>query len=114
MNTSPRIDPHLCRTCGECCKHFEVWYGKHADPIVLSEMQRFKALAGIGNKITIIEETRGYWLRFNFPCEHLRQNSGTGIYSCAIYDSPNRPLLCQLFPYDNSTERDCPHIREVP
>ncbi|MBP2147229.1 Fe-S-cluster containining protein [Methanofollis sp. W23] len=110
MNSSPYIDPAHCRTCGECCKYFEVWYSKDNDPLVLSEIQRFQMLDGIGDKITIHEEEGGYWLRFNFPCKHLRQNSDTGLYSCAIYDSPDRPLLCRHFPYDNSTERDCPHM----
>jgi Fe-S-cluster containining protein len=111
MNTSPRIDPRLCRSCGECCKYFEIWYGDDYPSVALSEMQRFKALADIGKRISIHKVKGGYWLRFDFPCRHLVQG-GDGRYSCAIYDSPNRPLLCQLFPHPGSTKRDCPHIDE--
>lgn len=113
MNSSRYIDPTICRTCGQCCQYFEVWYPKDSNPIILSEMQRFKALAFIGDKISIREEKLGYWLRFNIPCKHLRQNSDSGLFSCAIYNSPDRPLLCQHFPYWDSTGRDCPHIKEV-
>lgn len=27
-NESPRIDPAVCRTCGECCKYYEIGYSK--------------------------------------------------------------------------------------
>ncbi|MDX9762864.1 MAG: YkgJ family cysteine cluster protein [Desulfomonilia bacterium] len=111
MNSSLFIDPSLCRTCGQCCSYFEIWYSKSWDKITLSEMQRFQALARIGDKITIHEVDDGYWLRFNVPCKHLVQDDD-GLYSCAIYDNPERPLLCQHFPYDTSTERDCPHLSE--
>jgi len=104
-NKSPRIDPEKCRSCGECCKYFEIWYGKDLDEDLLSEMQRFRMLRGIGKKITIKEEENGYWLVFNFPCEHLRKVNGR--YSCAIYYSPDRPSLCRGYPWPGST--DCPH-----
>jgi len=107
-NLSPHIDPETCRSCGECCKNFEIAYDKDLDPIFLSEMRRLQMLRGIGKKITIREEEDVYWLVFNFPCEHLRKVNGR--YSCAIYNSPDRPLLCRHFPYHNSTTRDCPHL----
>jgi Fe-S-cluster containining protein len=108
QNLSLYIDPETCRSCGECCKNFEIAYDKDLDPIILSEMHRFQMLRGIGKKITIQEEDGMYWLVFNFPCEHLRKVNGR--YSCAIYNSPDRPLLCRHFPYKNSTTQDCPDL----
>lgn len=105
VNESPRIDPAVCRTCGECCKYFEIGYSRDCEPLVLSEIARFRMLSGIGKKITVREDEDGIWLRFNFPCKHLRKANGR--YSCAIYNSPDRPLLCRLYPHPDST--DCPH-----
>ena len=107
-NESPRIDPAVCRTCGECCKYFEIGYERDCDPLVLSEMARFQMLRGIGKKITVREDAGGYWLRVNFPCEHLRKLNGR--YSCAIYDSLDRPLMCRHYPHPEST--DCPHATD--
>lgn len=112
MNSSPHIDPHLCRTCGDCCKRLDIWYAKDSHPIQLSEMQRIMMLADIGDKISIHDAGDGWWLRFNVPCRHLTQDDA-GTYSCDIYDSLARPLLCQHFPYAESTTEDCPHMESV-
>jgi len=56
VNESPRIDPAVCRTCGECCKYFEIGYEHDCDPLILSEIARFQMLSGIGKQITIRED----------------------------------------------------------
>lgn len=109
MNSSPWVDPTLCRTCGVCCKYFEVAYPQKASRLYLSEIPRFQMLAKIGDYITTREDGDTTWLRFNIPCRYLVE--GEGHYSCAIYDSPERPLLCLQYPYREST--DCPHKRST-
>lgn len=107
MNTSPYINPELCRDCGECCKHFDIWYSKSFNGLIRSEIARFKLLEDIGDKISVIEEAGGTWLRFNIPCKHLQKNEEG--YFCEIYFSNSRPLLCRQYPH--SKGYDCPHIR---
>lgn len=111
-NLSPRVTSDDCAGCGRCCEKFEIWYppadgSLHTD-IVRSEIRRFQMLKDIGDKITVRDDERcGTWLVFNIPCRHLNPDK-----TCAIYDSPDRPLLCRHFPYPDSLPVDCPHMRE--
>ena len=111
MNSSPWVDPEVCRTCGECCKQFEIAYNKSCSKLYLSEIDRFQALSGIGTKITTREEEEWIWVVFHFPCRYLMENGGK--YACAVYDSDLRPDLCQHFPYRDSTLENCPNKRTV-
>ena len=60
----------------------------------------------IGDSITSRDDGDVTWLEFHFPCKHLQSDK-----TCAIYNDPNRPLLCRRFPYPNSTVKDCPKVR---
>lgn len=108
MNTSPYINPDLCRKCGECCEHLDIWYPRRAHALIRSEIDRFKLLKDIGDKISTIEEEDGTWLRFNIPCKFLHKDDEG--YWCEIYsDLQNRPLICMQYPH--SKDDRCPHIR---
>ena len=107
-NLSRNLDPTNCEKCGgKCCKYFEIWYGDDWNKIALSEMERFTNLKTVGDKFEIIRDNtrKGYWLRINDPCKYLDTNN-----RCEIHESEDRPLLCRLFPYPNSTKRDCPYM----
>ena len=108
MNESGLIDPATCRTCGRCCQYFEIGYQRDSSEFFLSEIARFQALKGLGDALTIRDEPDTIWLRFNIPCKYLVEESG--IFSCSVYDSSERPLMCQRFPYPDSTPEDCPHM----
>ena len=110
MNISPYINPELCRDCGECCKHLDIWYSKGSHALIRSEIARFKMLKGIGDKISVIETPDGTWLRFNIPCKHLQKNEEG--YFCQIYSDFRRPLLCRNYPHSRAGY-NCPHIMEV-
>jgi Fe-S-cluster containining protein len=109
MNSSAWVDPADCRTCGECCTYFEIAYPKHGTKNHLSEIDRLKALVGVGDLITTREEGGIIWLRINAPCRHIVDRSG--YPACGIYDSPERPLMCAQFPYRESPPHHCPHKR---
>jgi len=104
-NLSKRITSDDCRDCGKCCESFEIWYDDESPEVVNSEIQRFKTLDTIGDKITTRKVKGGTWLVFNFPCKFLKEDK-----TCAIYESPNRPLLCRMFPYPLSDKQDCPKV----
>lgn len=112
MNSSPFINPDKCRTCGECCKKFEMFIPK-GDPIAESQIDRILALGSIGKHCEKRDEGDEWALVFHSWCSHLAHN-GRGVYSCKIYDSPERPLLCQHFPFANSTKADCQHVATDP
>ncbi len=107
-NLSRNIDPANCEKCGaECCKSFEMWYDDSDGKIFLSEMERLQSLKNIGGYFEIVRDNArgGYWLKVNDPCKYLDENN-----RCEIHESEDRPLLCRLFPYPNSTKRDCPYL----
>jgi Fe-S-cluster containining protein len=106
MNKSKYINPKKCRTCGDCCKSFSIIYEKEiekVEPNMFSEVERFKYLNSNG-KIEVKEEETYFEVIFNFPCKCLIEKDG--VYSCIVYN--NRPLLCEEFPYENTTKQDCP------
>lgn len=109
-NLSRRVTSGDCKGCGHCCEVFEIWYppadGTLQTDIIRSETQRFKLLAGVGDAITTRDDDNGTWLVFNIPCRFLNEDK-----TCAIYDSPNRPLLCRHFPYPESSVEDCPRLK---
>jgi Fe-S-cluster containining protein len=107
-NLSRNVDPDNCQKCGaQCCKVFEIWYGDFEPNVILSEMKRLQLLENVGKFVEIVRANprRGYWLRFNDRCQYLAEDN-----SCMIHESDDRPLLCRLFPYPNSSKRDCPYI----
>ena len=107
-NLSRNIDLTDCEKCGgQCCKYFEIWYSDNGGRIQQSEMKRFMALKNIGDKFEMLRDNShgGYWLRVNDPCKYLTEDN-----KCSIHESEDRPLLCRLFPYPNSTKRDCPYM----
>jgi Fe-S-cluster containining protein len=105
-NLSNRITSEDCKGCGKCCEVFEVWYDDACRPTLKSEIQRFQLLQGIGDLITTRPAPDGVWLVFNSPCRHLNPDK-----SCAIHESPDRPMLCRQFPYPASSKEDCPKVR---
>lgn len=110
MNRSPYIDPELCRRCGQCCTTFEIEYARDWDPVELSEIDRIRALAGIGDRISVREDETTIALVFEIPCRYLVEEDG--LYACSVYDDPERrPLMCEHYPYAHTTRADCPHVR---
>lgn len=106
-NLSNRINPKNCKKCGgTCCKQFWIWYPANADVIKLSEMYRIRMLSGLQDVIEIIKcGGRGWKLLFKIPCIHL-----TAEGKCAIYNSPERPMLCRKFPHPGDTPDECPYV----
>lgn len=107
MNNSPRINPESCRECGECCKNFMLWYPGGLPRPVYDEMIRIKYMKGV--KVHFEPGDGGNWLVFDHPCEFLDGDEEHG-YQCAIYDKPERPTICALFPYPDTTKDQCPHL----
>ncbi len=110
MNFSPRINPEDCRTCGACCKDFMLYYPGGMDRLKYDEMIRILYCQGIEAHIEP-DEKGGNWLVFDHPCRYLQQDA-EGRYSCELYDEPERPLICALFPYEGTTKKDCPHVKD--
>jgi Fe-S-cluster containining protein len=116
MNESKNIVPEIdCIGCGKCCESFEIGYPnppkkemKVIDAVWRSEIDRFKMLVGIGDKITTLDDGDCTWLIFTVPCKYLLSNK-----TCEIYDNPIRPLLCRKFPYPTTTKNSCPKIRQT-
>ena len=107
MNESNFINPKTCRTCGRCCETFTIMYPKELDikggDTLLSEVDRFRLLdTGL---IEIIDYPSARGVKLNIKCKHLSHEKG--IFTCNIYDSPERPLLCQRYPGPDS--EDCPY-----
>jgi hypothetical protein len=50
------------------------------------------------------------WLVFGHPCKHLDYTDG--VYTCKIYNEPQRPPGCAWFPYHDATKEDCPYLIE--
>ena len=111
-NLSHRVTSDDCANCGYCCEVFEIWYpaldGTVSNAVIRSEIQRLQMLSDIGDKITTRDNSDGStWVIFNIPCKYL-----TPEKKCAIYDRPDRPLMCRQFPYPLSTPEDCPKLVE--
>lgn len=107
-NLSRNIDPIDCEKCGGlCCQYFDVWYDDRDGNIKLSEMKRYQNLKTVGEMFEIIRvpEHGGFWLRLHDPCKYLTDDN-----KCEIHESEDRPLLCRLYPYPNTSKRDCPYI----
>lgn len=110
-NLSERITSSDCIGCQKnCCERWEIFYkfpdkGDLPEQLWYSEIERFKMLEGLGDKISTRDTAEGTWLIFNIPCRHLNPDK-----TCSIYNSPDRPLLCRHFPYSISTEEDCPRL----
>jgi Fe-S-cluster containining protein len=111
MNKSKHIKSENCRICGGlCCKSFSIIYEKGIEkinPSMFSEIQRFKLLDTKG-KIEVKEEKEYFEVTFNFPCKHLKRKNK--VYFCDIYNSAQRPLLCEEYPYKNTIMKDCPFV----
>lgn len=106
-NESEFIDPEKCRSCGQCCKHFAIWYSKDCDSVTMSEVDRFALLDN--DKITTGTSPNGNrWVRFDSPCKELKKVKGK--YTCAVYGDAERPELCKKYPFEES--EDCPHKQE--
>ena len=111
MNRSPFIDPERCRRCALCCKTFEIEYPRDWNPVDLSEMDRIRALDGLGDRVSVREDKKTLILVFDIPCRYLVEEDG--LYSCSVYDDPERrPLMCEHYPYAHTNQADCPHVRE--
>ena len=110
MNSSPRVNPEDCRTCGECCKSYKIFYPPGLNREKYDDMIRILYSDGINAHIE--QEGLGNWLVFDHPCRYLQQDE-EGKYSCGLYDEPERPLICSLFPYADTTKKDCPHLRKI-
>lgn len=106
-NLSKWIIPEVdCTGCGKCCERFTQFYSFENDPVMNSEAQRFMMLEGFGEKMHLEGDTakQGLWLIIDIPCKHL-----TADKRCAIYNSPDRPLLCRKYPHSGLS--DCPKVR---
>lgn len=106
-NLSKRIVPEIdCLNCGKCCERYTMFYSHRNDPVMNSEATRLKMLAGIGDKMHFEGDVagKGFWLIIDIPCKHL-----TTEKRCAIYNTPDRPLLCRKYPHPGLT--DCPKVR---
>ena len=107
MNTSKFINPALCRTCGKCCKSFTLQYPKKTD-LDISEVDRFRLL---DNDLITVTETKDYFfVEFHIKCSKLKEEQGH--YTCTIYNSPERPLLCAEYPFLAAI--NCPHKLYIP
>lgn len=105
MNKSKHIDPEQCLTCGQCCSKFTISYPKNSDKFLLGEIERFKLLAT--DKIVVKEEETRFIVEFLYSCTQLLVKKGK--FRCNIYKD-KRPLLCEYYPFENSTE--CPHLND--
>ena len=90
MNESPRVNPDDCRTCGECCKNYMLFYPNWWPEDKQYEMIRIAYCKGINATIREDKEAGGHWLIFNHPCQFLIDDEG--IYSCEIYNDPVRDM----------------------
>ena len=105
-NLSEYINPKNCSKCGgKCCKQFWIYYPKDWDEIFISEMKRIQMLSGMEDKVKIVETEKSYQLIFDIPCKHLSEDG-----KCKIYNSPNRPLLCRKYPYNNTEKDQCEYV----
>jgi Fe-S-cluster containining protein len=106
-NLSKHIVPEIdCKNCGKCCERFTMFYSFKNDPVTNSEAIRLMMLEGIGEKMHLEGDVakKGTWLIIEIPCKYL-----TSEKQCAIYTSPDRPLLCRKYPHHLIS--DCPKVR---
>jgi len=106
-NLSKRIAPESdCANCGKCCERYTMFYSFKNDPVMNSEAIRLTMLKDFGDKMHIEGDAakQGTWLIVDIPCKYL-----TADKRCAIYNSPDRPLLCRVYPHNGLT--DCPKAR---
>ena len=86
------VNEDLCKLCGaECCKRFVLEYPKSCSELILSSMKRFKYLKT--ELITVYDMGDTFHVVFEIPCKYLNESN-----QCDIYDDPERPLLCRIYP----------------
>lgn len=104
-NLSEHINPKDCEKCGAaCCKQFSFGYRKDAPPLSLSILHRFKLL--FEDMVDVVEGEDNVVIIFKKPCPQLDENNKCKIY----YDREQRPLLCRMYPYENTV--DCPYMKK--
>lgn len=105
-NLSEYIDPKNCQMCGAaCCKQFSMFYHKSEPEVILSEVQRLKLL--FEDMVEIVDHKYNIEIIFKKPCPQLDENNKCKIY----YNRELRPLLCRMYPYENTF--DCPYMKKV-
>ena len=68
----------------------------------------FRILNLKGLNARLIEDTGFVGIELDYPCKFLIEKNG--VYSCEIYNSKERPLLCRLYPYPDYS--DCPNKKK--
>jgi Fe-S-cluster containining protein len=110
-NSSIYVDPQDCRNCGKCCKYMSITYSKKlkfTNPLTFSEIDRYRVLQT--DKVTVEEIGDSVVIKLHIPCKYLMHNELYGYY-CAIYNDPERPLLCRYYPFKGDV--DCPHKKRL-
>ena len=111
-NQSKYAKSEICKTCGNCCKFFEIIVSPD-EGVRYSWLNQRKIKV---KEIKTATNTNYCIVRFNFPCEKLKQDK-QGNYYCDSYE--NRPHFCKEYPdnipialmdYESSF---CPIIKEV-
>ena len=104
VNKSKYINPKNCEICGgRCCEKFWIVYPKDCDPVILSEVERFRLLNS-DDKIDVQDRGNEYWVVFNYPCTMFEKGK------CRIY-GVSRPLLCREYPH-TSKDTFCQFVEE--
>ena len=85
----------VCQSCAHCCKVLRIWVRDCEDiferlNLLSSDMVSAKkvSMAPYGEDIVFID--------LNIPCSQLGEENGT--YFCKIWDSPQKPEMCRLYP----------------
>ena len=85
-----------CHHCGECCKTVnmtvvrDVTLRQHGN---LEELGKYLSYRGIR---LVGEDVANNYLFYavNVPCDQL-----TGDNRCGVHDTPDKPLLCEKYPW---------------
>lgn len=77
----------VCQKCARCCKEFTV-------SGFMDEYGFKKRIDWLCDEKVTMDDN--FQLHIKIPCSMLRFNGE--LYSCAIHEKPERPLLCQDYP----------------
>ena len=103
--TQPLQRTGECHSCGECCKTVnmtvvrDITIQQHGS---LKELELYLSYRGI--RVVGSDEKRNQlYYSIDVPCSELTEDN-----RCRVHVSPNKPLICHLYPSSNEDVEDIP------
>ena len=108
---SSLANSEVCQSCANCCKVLRIWV-RDCEGI-------FERLQLLNTDLFSVKKVRMepygqdiVFIDINIPCSQLAEENGK--YHCKIWDSPEKPEMCRLYPSNQFISLDTKQMVEHP